>query len=70
MGFSYVAIFEGALPFFKKHVQFSGGQLMEAPGGVPFWRDIRYKIKNKTVYLLNDHFKTISELNLMLKKVK
>ncbi|KAL1381019.1 hypothetical protein pipiens_013768 [Culex pipiens pipiens] len=64
----YIAVFEGYLPFTRRHIQFKGGEVSAVPeGGILPWQDARYKINDKPVLLLDGNFRTPSELNAMMK---
>uniref|UniRef100_A0AAG5DGB2 Uncharacterized protein n=1 Tax=Anopheles atroparvus TaxID=41427 RepID=A0AAG5DGB2_ANOAO len=63
----YLAIFEGQIPLITKTLQFQRGDVAAVPlGGVLPWQESRYKINDKHVLLLDEYFKTPSELNIMM----
>uniref|UniRef100_A0A182N1W8 Uncharacterized protein n=1 Tax=Anopheles dirus TaxID=7168 RepID=A0A182N1W8_9DIPT len=63
----YVAVFEGQIPLLSKQLPFQQGDVVPVPpGGVLPWQDSRYKINDKKVLLLEDYFRTPSELNAMM----
>ncbi|XP_055629796.1 uncharacterized protein LOC129770768 [Toxorhynchites rutilus septentrionalis] len=66
----YLAVFEGSLPLTKRILKFRKGDVMPVPlGGILPWQDARYKINGKRVFLLDDYFRTPSELNAMIEKI-
>ncbi|XP_055608488.1 uncharacterized protein LOC129755831 [Uranotaenia lowii] len=64
----YIAIFEGNLPLTRRQYEFKKGDVVPVPeGGVLPWQDARYKINDKSVLILEHHFRTPAEFNAMLK---
>uniref|UniRef100_A0A3F2YTY6 Uncharacterized protein n=1 Tax=Anopheles christyi TaxID=43041 RepID=A0A3F2YTY6_9DIPT len=67
----YLAVFEGQIPLVKKQFGFQQGDVTPVPpGGVLPWQESRYKINDKKVLLLEDYFRTPSELNVMMMSEK
>ncbi|EDO63992.1 AGAP004983-PA [Anopheles gambiae str. PEST] len=63
----YIAVFEGQIPLVTKQFSFQQGEVTPVPpGGVLPWQESRYKINDKKVLLLEDYFRTPSELNAMM----
>uniref|UniRef100_A0A182M781 Uncharacterized protein n=1 Tax=Anopheles culicifacies TaxID=139723 RepID=A0A182M781_9DIPT len=70
-GKQYLAVFEGQLPLVTKQLNFQQGDLTPVPpGGVLPWQESRYKINDKQVLLLEDYFRTPSEITAMMKPLK
>lgn len=65
---SYLAIYEGMLPFRMKRFNFEQGEVKDWKHFLNPWPLITYKIKNKISFLLLDYFKTPSEFNEMCAK--
>lgn len=66
---NYIAIFEGYLPGKKSTYNFEKGEVSALPPtGVLPWRDSRFKMKNRTVIMLENNFKTPSELSNMMSR--
>uniref|UniRef100_A0A2Y9D1T3 Uncharacterized protein n=1 Tax=Anopheles funestus TaxID=62324 RepID=A0A2Y9D1T3_ANOFN len=66
-GKQYLAVFEGQLPMATKQLNFQQGDVVPVPpGGVLPWQDSRYKINDKQVLLLEDYFRTPSEITAMM----
>ncbi|XP_052893892.1 uncharacterized protein LOC128301445 isoform X2 [Anopheles moucheti] len=66
-GKHYLAIFEGQLPMVTKQLKFQQGDVVPVPpGGVLPWQESRYKINDKHVLLLEDYFRTPSEITAMM----
>lgn len=65
---SYIAIFEGSLPFRTTQFHFQKGELYEAPRNILPWRESMYKMRTKSVLLLDHYFRTPSELHIMIKR--
>ncbi|XP_062708168.1 uncharacterized protein LOC109408578 [Aedes albopictus] len=67
----YLAVFEGYLPFTRRHLRFKKGNVEPVPeGGIIPWQDARYKINDNNVLLLESYFRTPAELYNMLKQYK
>ncbi|XP_053689315.1 uncharacterized protein LOC128738303 isoform X2 [Sabethes cyaneus] len=65
----YLAVFEGYLPLTRKKMLFQKGDVWPVPeGGILPWQYARYKMNGKQVLLMQDYFRTPSELSAMLKK--
>ncbi|XP_053661859.1 uncharacterized protein LOC128711018 [Anopheles marshallii] len=65
-GKHYLAVFEGQLPMVTKQLNFQQGDVVPVPpGGVLPWQESRYKINDKHVLLLEDYFRTPSEITAM-----
>ncbi|KFB48426.1 AGAP004983-PA-like protein [Anopheles sinensis] len=63
----YLAIFEGQIPLLTKALPFKRGDVVPVPpGGILPWQESRYKVNDKPVLLLDEYFKTPSELNIMM----
>uniref|UniRef100_A0A182T1S8 Uncharacterized protein n=1 Tax=Anopheles maculatus TaxID=74869 RepID=A0A182T1S8_9DIPT len=66
-GKQYLAVFEGQIPTITKQVEFKQGDVAPVPpGGVLPWQDARYKINDKQVLLLEDYFRTPSDMTVMM----
>ncbi|ETN65644.1 hypothetical protein AND_002581 [Anopheles darlingi] len=64
----YIAVFEGQIPLGIRMLQYRRGDVVVVPpSGILPWQDARYKINGNKVLLLNEYFRTPSELNIMLK---
>ncbi|XP_050092887.1 uncharacterized protein LOC126575910 [Anopheles aquasalis] len=64
----YIAVFEGQIPLGKRMLKFHRGDVTVVPrSGILPWQDARYKINSNKVLLLNEYFRSPSELNIMLK---
>lgn len=66
-GENYVVVFEGHVPSVRRHVSFLKGQVepMASKGFLP-WKDSRFSINGHKTILLEQYFKTPSELNHMV----
>ncbi|XP_058064633.1 uncharacterized protein LOC131214271 isoform X1 [Anopheles bellator] len=63
----YLAMFEGKIPLTYKKLKFYQGDVVPVPpGGMLPWQESRYKIKDKHVLLLDEYFRSPSELNTMM----
>lgn len=66
-GEKYVAVFEGHVPFVRRHVEFQKGQVEPmTPWGIMPWKEQRYSINGQRSILLDHYFKTPSDLHQMI----
>uniref|UniRef100_A0A336LF54 CSON011132 protein n=1 Tax=Culicoides sonorensis TaxID=179676 RepID=A0A336LF54_CULSO len=66
-GENYVAVFQSHIPFVCRNFSFMKGQMepMAVKGVLP-WKDARYVVNGQRMILLDQYFKTPSELHRML----
>lgn len=63
----YIAVFQGYLPFLRRQIKFSKGQVEPTPNaGFMPWKDVIFSINGKRSVLLEQYFKTPSELSRMI----
>ncbi|XP_055836479.1 uncharacterized protein LOC129905116 [Episyrphus balteatus] len=67
---SYLAIFEGLLPFGIKRLSYNQGQVKEFKHFLNPWSLITFKIKDTITLLMLDYFKTPSEFHEMCEEPK
>ncbi|XP_035911266.1 uncharacterized protein LOC118511829 [Anopheles stephensi] len=66
-GKQYLAVFEGQIPTVTKQLEFKQGEVTPVPpSGVLPWQDARFKINDKQVLLLEDYFRTPSDMTVMM----
>lgn len=66
-GENYIVVFEGHIPSVRRQFTFVKGQVEPIPPkGVMPWRENRYFINGKRTILLEQYFKTPSELHHMI----
>lgn len=65
-----MALFEGYVPMVASPYEFAKGEVCESRNGVLPWHESMYRMKNKSVLLLSNHFKTPSELYMMMQVPK
>lgn len=67
-GTQYVAVFHETIPFVKHRLNFTAGEVSLAPekGFLP-WRDSRFYFKTRRCILIQECFRTPSELDMMMR---
>jgi hypothetical protein len=69
---SYICVLKGFLPLNTKNISFSAGEIRKH---IPLmysllpWRDAMFKVGKKTMYILENYFRTPADFNTMFNKV-
>lgn len=61
-------MFESLIPTKAKPYKFAKGEVSESPNEYFPWHESMYRIKQKSVVLLTNYFKTPAELNNMMRR--